>query len=249
MSGQPPPVALPPLPPFGRAALLIDMDGTLLDIAATPDQVVVPEGLPETLRHVRDLLGDALAVVSGRPIEQLEALLGDAPFALAGEHGGAIRPRPAAGVARVPLPAPNPAWLAQAARLAEVHPGVLLETKSRGFVLHYRAAPMLGPMLRDTLLAIIGDARAFTLLAARMAWEVKPAGVDKGTAVGLLMREAPFAGRLPVFIGDDVTDEDGIAAARALGGAGLLVPDTFGDPRSVRAWLARIAAAGDWPDA
>ncbi len=237
------------LPPFGRAALLLDMDGTLLDIAPTPDQVVVPERLPETLRHVRGLLGDALAVVSGRPIEQLEALLGDGPFALAGEHGGAIRPRPAAEVVRLPLPSPNPDWLTRATEIAQAHPGVLLETKQRGFVLHYRAVPWLAPVLHDALADLLDGSPAFTLLAARMAWEVKPAGADKGTAVRTLMRTAPFAGRLPVFVGDDVTDEDGIAAARALGGSGMMVADAFGDPPGVRAWLAGIAAAGDWPAA
>ncbi len=235
------------LPPFERAALMIDMDGTLLDIAATPDQVMVPEGLPETLRRVRELLGDALAVVSGRPVEQLEALLGDGPFALAGEHGGAVRPRPAAEVQRVPLPMPNPAWVEQAAELAEAHPGVMLETKRRGFVLHYRAVPALGPMLQDALATMMGNTSAFTLLAARMAWEVKPAGADKGTAVTTLMREPPFRGRLPVFIGDDVTDEDGIETACAMGGAGMLVGEVFGDAPGVRAWLGRIAAEQGWP--
>ena len=235
------------LPPFERAALLIDMDGTLLDIAPTPDQVKVPEGLPDTLRRIRELLGDALAVVSGRPIEQLEALLGDGPFALAGEHGGAIRPRPAAAVQRVPLAPPNPAWVEAAAELADAHRGVLLEIKERGFVLHYRAVPELGPTLRDAVAAILGDTSAFTLLAARMAWEVKPAGADKGTAVTSLMREPPFQGRLPVFVGDDVTDEDGIETARAMGGAGMLVGDVFGDAPGVRAWLARIAADAAWP--
>jgi trehalose 6-phosphate phosphatase len=236
-----------PLPPFDRAALLLDMDGTLLDIAPTPDQVVVPQELPEILRRLRIALGDALAVVSGRPIEQLEALLGDAPFALAGEHGGAIRHRPAADVERTPLASPDPAWVRQAARLAEAHPGVLLETKQHGFVLHYRAVPALGPLLRDALADLLRGTPAFTLLPARKAWEVRPAGADKGTAVAALMRNPPFAGRVPLFIGDDVTDEDAIVAARELGGAGLRVPEVFGNPTAVRAWLARAAETGAWP--
>jgi trehalose 6-phosphate phosphatase len=223
------------------------MDGTLLDIAPTPAEVTVPEGLRETLRRLRALLGDALAVVSGRPIDQLEALLGDAPFALAGEHGGALRRRPGAAVERLPLPAPDPAWIGAAMDIAAAHPGVLLETKEHGFVLHYRAVPELAPLLHEALRRLIGHSPVFTLLAAKMAWEVKPAGADKGVGVRLLMQQAPFAGRLPVFIGDDVTDLDGIEAARALGGAGMLVAETFGDPAGVRAWLARIAADGDWP--
>ncbi len=235
------------LPPFTRAALLLDMDGTLLDIAPTPDQVVVPEGLPEVLHRVRAMLGDALAVVSGRPIDQLEALLGDAPFALAGEHGGALRRRPADSVERVPLPAPDPAWIEAAMDLAAAHPGVLLETKERGFVLHYRAVPDLAPLLHEALRALMGDSTAFTLLAAKMAWEVKPSGADKGVGLRLLMQEPPFAGRLPVFVGDDVTDLDGIEAARALGGAGMLVADAFDNAQGVRAWLARIVEVGGWP--
>ena len=87
-----------------------------------------------------------------------------------------------------------------------------------------------------------------------MAWEVRPRGADKGSAVEALMLEAPFAGRQPVFIGDDVTDEDGMRAAQALGGAGLRVPDVFGGPAGVRDWLARCAdalerGAGEWPAA
>lgn len=235
-----------PLPVFARTALFLDLDGTLLDIAPTPEQVVVPEGLPGTLRRLRRLLGDALAVVSGRPVEQLEALLGDAPFALAGEHGGALRLRPAASLERVPLPLPPPEWYDAAARIVESHPGALLERKPHGLVLHYRAAPALGPVLRDEIAALLGGTGAFALMPARKAWEVRPRGVDKGTAVRTLMRNEPFAGRLPLFIGDDVTDEDGIEAAEALGGAGLRVPDRFGTPEAVRLWLTEAATNGAW---
>jgi trehalose 6-phosphate phosphatase len=85
------------------------------------------------------------------------------------------------------------------------------------------------------------------MLPAHMLWEIRPRGVDKGQAVERLMEIPPFLGRLPVFIGDDVTDEDGIAAAVALGGAGIRVQDAFGDAADVRAWLAKIAASGGWP--
>ena len=91
-------------------------------------------------------------------------------------------------------------------------------------------------------------ARAFTLMQARKAWEIKPRGADKGTAVAALMARPPFAGRLPIFIGDDVTDEDGMAVARAMGGAGLRVGDAFRNPAAVRAWLAEAARGGNsWP--
>ncbi|MBO0711785.1 MAG: trehalose-phosphatase [Acetobacteraceae bacterium] len=235
------------LPPFDQTALFVDLDGTLLDIAPTPEQVIVPEGLPDALRALRHRLGDALAVVSGRPVEQLEALLGDAPFALAGEHGGAVRFRPAAQLERFALPAPVPAWYEVAERIAEKHDGVRLERKAHGFVLHYRARPALGEQLGEEIGALIAGSEAFLLMPARKAWEVRPRGVDKGTAVRTLMRNPPFAGKRPLFIGDDVTDEDGIRAAEALGGCGLRVPEVFGGPTEVRHWLARAASHATWP--
>ena len=241
------------LPPPGSTALLLDLDGTLLDIAPTPDAVRVPDGLADTLRRLRNHLGGALAVVTGRPIEQIDALLPDIPYAVAGEHGGAIRHAPGDPVVRAMLPDPPVEWVMEAARLVEAHPGTLLEQKQRGFVFHYRAVPEMGPLLRHAALALIApQSRRFGLMEASMAWEVRPRGVDKGSAVEALMQEAPFAGRQPVFIGDDVTDEDGMRAARAVGGAGLRVPDVFGGPAGVRAWLARCADALDvgaarWP--
>lgn len=235
------------LPPFAAAALLLDLDGTLLDLAPRPDAVVVPPGLPDTLRTLRDRLGGALAIVTGRPIETVDALLGDAPYAVAGEHGGAVRRTPGEMPYRPPLPAPPAAWLDAAERLAAAHPGVLLERKARGFALHFRAAPDAGPALHDALTAMLAGSTTFEQLPAHMLWEVRPRGMDKGKALQSLMAHAPFAGRKPVFIGDDVTDEDAIRAARALGGAGFQVADAFGSPSGVRAWLRSAATAGDWP--
>lgn len=235
------------LPPFERTALLLDLDGTLLDIAPRPDAVAVPPGLTETLMLVRRLLDDALAVVTGRPVETVDALLGSAVYAVAGEHGGALRRKPGNALERPTLPSPPFEWIAAAERLAALHPGTLFEPKARGFALHYRAVPEFGPTLHDALKAMLAGSADFELLPAHMLWEVRPRGVDKGKAVVRLMEFPPFLGRLPVFIGDDVTDEDGIAAAATLGGAGLRVQDTFGDAAGVRAWLAKIAARGDWP--
>jgi trehalose 6-phosphate phosphatase len=234
------------LPPFARAALLLDFDGTLVDIAPAPDLVVVEPGLCESLRRLGAQLDGAVAVVSGRPVEQIEALLGDAAGALAGEHGGAIRFAPGQPLQRPDLPAVPETWRAAARRLAERLQGAAIEEKARGFVLHYRAAPELGPELEQALRRIlVGDDR-FALLPAHMAWEVRPHGADKGSAVAALMARTPFAGRLPVFIGDDVTDEEGMAAARALGGAGLRVDEAFGSAGGVRRWLAATAAAEAW---
>ena len=234
------------LPPFHRAALMLDMDGTLIDLAPTPDAVVVPDGLPQTLRTLRTALGGALAIVTGRPIETVDRLFGDAPGAVAGEHGGAIRHHFEALVERPDLPAPPAAWLSAADALAASFPGALLERKTRGFALHYRLAPQAGPVFHDALQAMVASNPAFQLLPAHMLWEVRPHGADKGAAVATLMRHPPFAGRLPIFIGDDTTDEDGMREARKHGGAGYRVDAVFRDPDGVRAWLTGSAQRGDW---
>lgn len=235
------------LPAFDRTALLLDVDGTLIDIAPRPDLVVVPPDLLATLRMLRAALGGALAVISGRPVEQVDLLLDDAPQAVAGEHGGAMRHVLGGPIERPVLPAPSAEWLATAEQLARAHPGVLLEHKARGFVLHYRAVPELGPMLRDAARAIVAGNPDFAVLAAHMAWEIRPSGTDKGMAVAELMQRPPLRGRLPLFIGDDVTDQDAIAKAQEMGGAGLLVDAAFGTSGDVRTWLAKAARLGAWP--
>lgn len=236
------------LPPLDRAALLLDLDGTLIDIAPTPDSVVVPATLLDTLATLRRRLGGALAVISGRPVEQVDALLAGVPTAVSGEHGGALRAAAGASVTRPDLPSAPVEWYAAAEAMVAAHPGALLERKARGFVAHYRLAPEAGDGLHDQLAALIAPrAGEFLLLRAHMAWEVRPAGTDKGTAARAIMALPDFAGRLPIFIGDDVTDRDGMVAAEALGGAGLFVPDVFGNAAGVRAWLAGAATGGAWP--
>lgn len=226
-------------PPLDETAFLIDFDGTLVDIAPTPDSVVVPDGLLETLRRLRAACGDALAVVSGRPIEQIDHFLGDIPFAVAGEHGIAIRHRPGGPIERAALPQVPQAWFAEARHLVAAWPGTRLEHKQGGFVLHYRAAPEAGLPLHKAAEAWVRDTNgAFEVQTAKMAWEIRPAGVDKGYAVNVLMECAPFSGRKPIFVGDDVTDEDGIETARRLGGLGLRIPADFPNPAAFRAWLA-----------
>ncbi len=234
------------LPPFDRAALLLDMDGTLIDLAPTPDAVVVPERLPAALITLREALGGALAIVTGRPVETVDRLFGDVPGAVAGEHGGAIRHHAGAPIQRPDLPTPPPSWLETAERLVDRFPGALLERKARGFALHYRLAPDAGEVFRGALRTLVDSTPGFDLLPAHMLWEVRPRGVDKGAAVAALMQRPPFAGRLPIFIGDDVTDEDGMREARRLGGAGYRVDAVFRDPGGVRAWLEDSAERKDW---
>ena len=234
------------LPPFRRAALLLDMDGTLIDLAPTPDAVVVAAGLPETLTALRDALGGALAIVTGRPIKTVDRLFGDAPGAVAGEHGGAIRHSAGGVIECSDLPSPPPSWLETAETLVRSFPGALLERKARGFALHYRQAPEARDVFHTALTALVDTLQGFELHPAHMLWEIRPLGADKGRAVAALMQRAPFAGRLPIFIGDDVTDEDGMRECRKLGGAGFRVDDVFGDPTGVRSWLHRSAERGDW---
>lgn len=235
------------LPPLERTALLLDMDGTLIDIAPTPDAVVVPPGLVASLRRLGERLGGALAVVSGRPVADVDRLLEHAPHAVAGEHGVTIRHDPGAPVLRGNLPIPPEAWLAEAEALVAAWPGALLERKARGFTMHFRVNPAAGPSFHDLLVRLLAGQSDFELLGGSMVWEIRPVGADKGHAVAALMAHAPFLGRVPVFIGDDVTDEDGMRVARAMGGAGLRVQDVFGTPDGVRAWLADAARTGAWP--
>jgi trehalose 6-phosphate phosphatase len=234
------------LPPFHRAALMLDMDGTLIDLAPTPDAVVVAPGLPEALAALRDALGGALAIVTGRPVETVDRLFGDTPGAVAGEHGGAFRYALGEPIERLDLPSPPASWLEAAQTLVQSFPGALLERKARGFALHYRQAPEAREVFRTALAALLETTPGFELHPAHMLWEVRPLGADKGEAVAALMRRAPFAGRVPVFIGDDVTDEDGMREARRMGGAGYRVDAVFHDPAGVRTWLRRSAALGDW---
>jgi trehalose 6-phosphate phosphatase len=237
-----PPLPLLPalsLPDPSQTALLLDLDGTLLDIAPAPDQVVVPPRLCTDLRNARRQVGEALAVVTGRPIEQVDALLQNVPYAVAGEHGGAIRHSPEGDISRLPLPTTPTSWLNEAQRLEQTMAGVLLERKHRGFVLHYRATPDAREPLQQALQAMVAESEgAFMLLPALMAWELRPVGADKGTAVTALLRQSPFLGRVPIFIGDDITDEDGMRASRDHGGLGLRVQEAFGTAEAVRVWLA-----------
>jgi trehalose 6-phosphate phosphatase len=233
------------LPPFAQTALLLDLDGTLLEFAPTPDRVVVPDGLPQTLTRLCAELEGALAVITGRPAGQVDDLLPGIIPVVSGEHGGVLRPAPGADIIRRDLPSVPPHLVTAAEALAAAHPGVLVEYKVRGFVLHFRQAPEAGPVLHGALADLLRPvSHQFQVLASNMAWEVRPHGVDKGSAVEAIMGLPGFANRLPVFIGDDVTDEDGMAMARQMGGAGLFVPTVFGTPAAVRSWLAR--SRGDW---
>jgi len=229
----------------GNWALFLDLDGTLLDIAPRPDAVVVPPGLVTTLQGLAQRLDGALAIVTGRGRVVADALL--APLRLPGGFGHGAELRDAAGRMRgddtiPPLPAH---WPARLAAEAAAWPGVILECKPHGIALHHRAAPQFRDATRDALLALLrGHDDTFALLPAHMAFEIRPRAATKARAVHALMQALPFRGRRPVFVGDDITDEDGMAAACDLGGIGLHVGRDFrGGPSEVRAWLEASHAA------
>lgn len=229
---------VPPIQP--EWALFLDVDGTLLDIAPTPDSVVVPPDLVAALERVQRRLDGALILVSGRPIAQLDALFAPLRLPTAGEHGAEWRAGSAI-TAETPI---TPALREAVAAMATDFADVLVEPKRMGIALHYRAAPHLGPQLGQRLNAIMASHGNAELLAGHMVWEVRPRGVNKGVAVRRFM-ETRFAGRMPVFVGDDRTDADGFQAATELGGLALPVGDlhvvrwgrAFADPGAVRAWL------------
>lgn len=247
---------MPDTPPPLRtdaAALFLDVDGTLIDLAPTPEAVRVPEGLPATLIRLDAALGGALALVSGRPIGQIDRLF--APFAprAAGLHGFERRAEPGGAVERAAeSEALGPARAALKA-FADGREGVLLEDKGYTLALHYRAAPgRADEAARVAERAVEDSSGGLVLLRGKMVLELKPPGVDKGRAVEAFMAAAPFAGRRPVFCGDDVTDEAGFRAVNAQGGLSVRVGDdgrsteaTTGVPdvAAFRAWLEALAAA------
>jgi len=227
--------------PGDRWALFLDLDGTLLDLAPRPDLVAVPHGLIGLLQRLSSGLDGAIAMVSGRPLREVDAILRPWQFAGAGEHGAFCRLPSGEIVSPEPPPLPV-AWRQRLERLGTDHPGIVVEQKASAIAVHYRALPDFEPTLQSLLRSLVAEDHAeFALSPAHMCWEIRPRGIHKGAAVRRLMRVPPFAGRLPVFVGDDVTDEDGMRAAEALGGIGIDVRERFPTGASgVRSWLATL---------
>jgi len=228
-------------PDFDRtSALFLDVDGTLLEIAATPEKVVVPPGLPTLLDELQQQLGGALAIVSGRPLEQIDNLLSPfSAFSAAGEHGVAVRYHDGT-IEELPAGCAVPEMWREALTAAATRwPGVRVEPKPHGVTMHYRLAPEREADVWRLVRALVPeDHKWFRLLPAREAVEIGLRGYSKGHAVERLMGQKMFRGRRPFFVGDDHTDEAGIDMARQLGGVGLKVAEMFdGDPAHVRAWL------------
>lgn len=206
---------------YSSTALFLDFDGTLVDIAEQPHDVEVPFSLVPTLRSLNAYLGGAVAVISGRPISQIDDFLRPLQLAAAGVHGA--ERRSASGEVTL-LSTHSLDLVEQAARrLAADNAGLLVETKRGSLALHYRQAPELAEECLAAMQAAVGQSPGVTLLQGKMVVEAKPIGASKGGAIEDFMRETPFAGRTPLFVGDDVTDEAGFASVQRIGGLGVKV--------------------------
>lgn len=238
---------LPLPPPFealqgeGPLALFLDFDGTLVDIADTPDSIIVPEGLAEKLSALADRLDGALALVSGRAIVDLERHCGALAVARAGSHG--IDRLHRDGRALGEAPAPMPADAEERLRRFAEERGFRMETKPHGGALHYRANPA-GEQEGLAFARSLAEEHGLVVKCGKFVVELVRPGADKGGAVRAFMQAAPFAGRRPLFVGDDVTDEDGIDAAEELGGFGIVVGER--EPTGARYRLADPAAVHLW---
>jgi trehalose 6-phosphate phosphatase len=236
-----PPPSLQQLCEEGPLALFLDFDGTLVEIAPTPDGIAVPETLGAGLFELAARLGERLALVSGRAIPDLERHLGPLRIARAGSHGAAREL--ADGSALGALAEALPATAAEALRAFATETGFALEEKQHGAALHYRANPALEPH-GLSFAQELAQAHGLEIKRGKCVIELVRPGASKAGAVRAFMEVPPFAGSRPVFIGDDVTDEDGFAAAADLGGFGILVGDRT--PTIARYQLADPAAVHEW---
>jgi trehalose 6-phosphate phosphatase len=241
------PVARIPCLPAARPewAFFLDVDGTLIEIAASPGAAKVDDALLGLVARLHHACGGALALISGRSLADLERLLGSVRIPLAGQHG--LERRDAQGHLHTHAtpPAAKRGLRQRLDAMVAKHPGLLLEDKGLTLALHYRQAPQLAAWLHRQLAAWVAAADDLQLQKGKRVLEIKPAGFDKGSAIAEFMAEPPFCGRRPVFIGDDVTDEHGFARVNLLDGLTVKV----GTGRSaaqyrvtsaaaVRAWLA-----------
>jgi len=250
------PVAALPPPPGVRVnaiALFLDVDGTLLEIEREPGAVHVSERLCEILADLKEAVGGALALVSGRSLQQLDRLFSPLRLSAAGLHGLERRNLRSEVVRAKPPPTLLEAARARLSAFADQHEGVLLEDKGLTLALHYRNAPeQQAAAARVAREAAAASHGALGLLEGKMVYELKPPGCDKGQAIAAFMREAPFAGRQPVFAGDDVTDEAGFAIVNQLGGLSIRIGvderasaarHGHEDVSAMQAWLSDLLAA------
>ena len=244
---------IPPLPAdLKQLAILLDVDGTILDLAPTPREVFVPHALRETLARLWDRTGGAVAFVSGRPIGELDLIFSPLQLPAIGGHGAELRVVASAAPEPPRLPRLDPAVKRLFAKIAEAGPGIILEDKGYSLALHYRLAPDKEAIVREAAARICArlDGAPIELLPGKLMLEIKQTGFTKATAVRELMTYPPFADRRPVFIGDDVTDLGVFEVVPDFDGIGIAVgrkvpaaKACFDRPTDVRRWLEQISVA------
>ncbi|NML13917.1 trehalose-phosphatase [Azohydromonas caseinilytica] len=243
----------PPLPGPG-CALFLDFDGTLADIAAHPQAVRVASSVTPSLAALAAALGGALAVVSGRPIAEIDHFLAPLQLPAAGVHG-AERRRADGAWQRLAAPALDTV-LGSLQALCAAHPGLLLEEKSGAIALHYRQAPLLEGQCLAAMTQALQQLPDMALMRGKQVIELKPRAAGKDAAVRAFLAETPFQGRQPWFFGDDVTDEAAFEAVQALDGVAVKVGEGItrarhrvADPAAVHRWmeeaLRKLAAAAE----
>jgi trehalose 6-phosphate phosphatase len=234
-----------PVAPHAGWALFLDVDGTLLEIAATPHDVQVSEDLARLLSELSRRLGGALALISGRSLSSIDQLFAPLLFCASGVHG--CERRTAAGhTIRPEIDAQEiAAARAELTALVLEHSGLLLEDKSYGLALHYRLAPQLREWAHSTMESLLQRlGPEYVLQPGKSVLELRPARASKGTSVNAFMQEAPFRGRTPIYIGDDVTDEAAFAAVNALDGVSIRVGAPA--PTAAHYRLPDVAAVQEW---
>ena len=238
---------------LAQIALLLDIDGTLLDIASTPRQVHVPPDLRETLAHLSEQTGGAVALVSGRPLTEIDLLFAPLRLPGVGEHGAEVRLGGAEPIEVRAKPL-DPTVKRMFAAIAEVGPGILIEDKSYSVALHYRLAPQHERLIWERAAHIQASltASGIELLPGKMLLEVKQSGCSKARAVRELLARQPFAGRRPIFLGDDVTDKGVFALMPEVDGVGISVGERdryarfhFEHPADVRLWLGQLSRGNE----
>jgi trehalose 6-phosphate phosphatase len=230
-------------------AILLDIDGTLLDLAPTPREVWVPPGLRETLNGLHGRTSGALALVSGRSLNDIDLIFAPEQFPAVGGHGAEMRLSIDSEAVATHAPPMDKELKRRLAAIAQLSPGILLEDKGYSLALHYRLAPHAETAIYEAVSLIRADLpnAPIEIMPGKCVCEIKPSGFNKASGVVELMTHEPFRGRRPIFIGDDVTDESVFAIMPELGGLAFSVgrraagvDGHFDEPRDVREFLARL---------
>src|SRR5882724_10875490 len=237
------------VPHVSGTAILLDIDGTLLDLAPTPREVWVPPGLAKTLNRLLEKTSGALALVSGRSLNDIDLIFAPEQFPAVGGHGAEMRLSADNEAVATHAPPLDKELKRRLATIAKLSPGILLEDKGYSLALHYRLAPHAEKAIYEAVSLIRADLpnAPIEVLPGKCVCEIKHSGFTKATGVLELMAHEPFKGRRPIFVGDDVTDEAVFGIMPDLGGLAFSVgrhatgvADYFDEPGDVREWLAHL---------